>query len=424
MKFVGIAGSIAEESYNRKLLTYIASKYQGVADIEILSIADVPMFDRQKDQTQGAAIQYLIHKIEAADGVILATPEHNHTLAPAMKNVIEWLSFTAHPLQDKPVLVVGASYKDQGTSRAQLSLRQILESPGVGALVMPMDEFLLANARTAFDAQGNLKDQNTVQFLTKVMQEFAKWVKVLRAMKHPEADDAWQQEDLTASHPTETTVDVPMEADDWVEQAAAKTNAVDGKTYVKLDRGLLTVDQLNLFLNSMAQELTYMDENDQFIYYNHFLDRDEMLAPRYPHQVGDPMAAVHPDRAKDHVKQVIWALRNRQSDLIKMAVPGNKINEKWIMHYYKAMRDEAGTFRGINEWVLDIWPIVADYLKRTGQALVKVPGAQADTGGSASVKDTGATSDTTDAGASASVKDAETPVNPEPDTGASASVKD
>ncbi|KRL00943.1 NAD(P)H-dependent oxidoreductase [Liquorilactobacillus capillatus] len=423
MKLVGIAGSIADESYNRKLLTYVASHFTGALDIEILSISDVPMFSQDNDQTEGAPIQYLKRKIEEADGVIMATPEHNHTTTPALKNVIEWLSYKIHPLMNKPVLIIGASYHTQGSSRAQLSLRQILEAPGVGALVMPSDEFLLANVRTAFDEFGNLKDKRTIKFLDAVMGKFTKWVKVLNAMKDNEKKAAWEQEDLTASHPTDTTIDVPMDADDWVEQGATKTNAASGSDYVKLDRGLLTVDQLNWFLNTMPLELTYMDDNDQFIYYNNFLDHDEMLAPRYPKQVGSPMAACHPARAVDHVKQVIWALRNKQTDLIKMPVPGNKINEKYIMHCYHAMRSESGDFKGINEWVLDVWPTVKDYLANTGQMLVNDPNAKVDASASASVKPNAKPA--ADANASASVKEeaAQPAAAEKPDSGSSASVK-
>ena len=371
MKFVGIVGSIAEQSYNKMLLAYIAKQYQELAEIEILDIKDVPIFNESDDQTETPVIQNLVKKIKAADGVILATPEHNHTTTAAMKNVLEWLSFKVHPFQDKPVLIVGASYFSQGSSRAQLSLRQILDSPGVNALVMPGNEFLLGNVKEAFDAQGNLKDQGTVDFLGSVLAKFCEWVQVLEVLSEKNKQTSWQDEDLSASKGTDTTIKgVDMRADDWVEQAAAKTKAASGKDYVKLDRGVLTVDQLNWFLNTMPMELTYADDNNQFIYYNHTLPGKEMLAPREPKQVGDPMDAVHPPRAIKGVKHVISALRNGTS-LVEMPVPGNKLNERHIMHYYKAMRDSEGNYRGVNEWVLDLWPIVKSYLEQTGQKLVK-----------------------------------------------------
>ena len=82
-----------------------------------------------------------------ADGVIIATPEHNHTVTAGLKSLLEWLSFKIHPLENKPVMIVGASYYDQGTSRAQLHLRQILDAPGVNALVMPGNEFCWAKPK-------------------------------------------------------------------------------------------------------------------------------------------------------------------------------------------------------------------------------------------------------------------------------------
>ena len=123
----------------RNLITvyyYILSKnkYYDLFDIEILEIDEVPLFNQSDDQTHTKIIQTLHHKISAADGVIISTPEHNRSISPALKSVIEWLSFKIHPFENKPVMVIGASYYDQGTSRAQLHLRQILESPRCGGL--------------------------------------------------------------------------------------------------------------------------------------------------------------------------------------------------------------------------------------------------------------------------------------------------
>ncbi len=58
-----------------------------------------------------------------------------------------------------------------------------------------------------------------------------------------------------------------------------------------------------------------------------------------------------------------------------MSVPGNGPTRHW-MHYYKAMHDEAGNYRGINEWVVDLWPIVKYYLETTGQKLIPDPDNQ------------------------------------------------
>lgn len=67
-------------------------------------------------------------------------------------------------------MIVGASYDVQGSSRAQLHLRQILDAPGVNATVMPGNEFLLGRAHQAFDENGQLKDQRTVDFWKAVLE--------------------------------------------------------------------------------------------------------------------------------------------------------------------------------------------------------------------------------------------------------------
>jgi NAD(P)H-dependent FMN reductase len=407
LKLVGIAGSIADQSYNRMLLKFMASHFNNQVDIEILDINDIPMFNQDEDVSQGDAIQYIAKKIKAADGVILAEPEHNHTVTAAMKNLIEWLSFSIHPLDKKPVLIVGASYYTQGSSRAQLHLRQILESPGVGAVCLPGNEILLGNVKEAFDENGNLKSQGTIDFIAGTLDKFVQFVKVIN-MIGSQDDDSYEEENLDATGTTDTTVtNVDMSAKDWVEQASVKTNAVDGKAYVKLDRGLLTVDQINYFLNTMPMELTYVDDNNQFIYYNKTMEGKDMLASRTPDQVGDAMTSVHPPRAIKHVKQVIHALREGKTDLVSMPVPGNNAT-KQIMHYYKAMRDADGNYRGVNEWVLDIWPIVEQYLKQTGQTLVQDPNAKVDANSGASED---ASSSSVDATSGAS-EDADKPVAP------------
>ena len=123
MKLVGIVGSNAEVSYNRILLKYIKKQFSHLFDLEILEIKDIPLFNQSDDQTNSAPVQKLTQKILQADGVIIATPEHNHTIPASLKSVLEWLSFKIHPLENKPVMIVGASYYDQGSSRAQLHLR-------------------------------------------------------------------------------------------------------------------------------------------------------------------------------------------------------------------------------------------------------------------------------------------------------------
>lgn len=245
-----------------------------------------------------------------------------------------------HPLENKPVMVLGASYYDQGSSRAQLHLRQILDAPGVNAIVFPGNEFLLGRAKEAFDAQGNLIDDRTVGYLRTCLTKFVKFATVAQSLAERKPTPP---EDLTASGKCDTTIEgVDGNADDWYEKAAEKVNAVSGDTYVKLDRGILTVDQLNYFLNSMPMELTYADSNNQFLYYNYHKEDYEMLAKRRPEQVGCSLANVHPEHPERIHKSVNWLvglLRSGQIDVFRTHVPTHG-PDKYVVHNYQAMYDK------------------------------------------------------------------------------------
>ncbi|MFV0559077.1 MAG: NAD(P)H-dependent oxidoreductase [Enterococcus sp.] len=368
MKLIGIVGSTAQTSYNRKLLQFIEKEYHMLFDLEILEIADIPMFNQSQDQTNSVAIQNMARKIMAADGVIIATPEHNHTIQAGLKSVLEWLSFKIHPLENKPVMIVGASYYDQGSSRAQLHLRQILDAPGVNAFVLPGNEFLLGKVKEAFDEQGNLKDLGTIKFLGSVLQKFVTFIEVISKMDGAGPKD--MPEDLWARGEIATTIpDLDKEAEDWLEQATEKVHAAKGNDYVELERGLLTVDQINNFMRSMPFELTFVDNNNQFLYYNQTAKLpEEMLATRYPGQVGNPLAKCHPPRTYKNVEWVLQQLRSGKQEIVKVHVPTHK--DKYVVHHYQAMHDQNGEYAGVNEYILDLNPVIEWYLNQSKQELV------------------------------------------------------
>jgi len=173
MKLVAIVGTNAEKSYNRELLTYMQHHFSQKATITVAEIDQVPLFkEPQANAELPAAVQTLADQIQAADGVIIGVPEYDHAVPAALKSVIEWLSYQVHPFTGKPLMIVGTSLGIQGTSRAQDELRLILNSPGVGATVLPGNEFMLSFAPKAFDDQGQLIDQPTVNFLESCFTHF------------------------------------------------------------------------------------------------------------------------------------------------------------------------------------------------------------------------------------------------------------
>ncbi|MCX8736560.1 PAS domain-containing protein [Lactobacillus sp. B4026] len=194
------------------------------------------------------------------------------------------------------------------------------------------------------------------------------------------AEKEYLAENFTAAGKSRYTVsDVAPDDPDWLEQAAAKTHAASGDDYVKLDSGLLTVNQINWMLRNTIGELTFVDDNNQFLWYNRPVDpATKMKAKRTPDQVGSSMGQVHPD-VRDVIpeaKKVVHALRTKQDghDEVYMPVPTGNLHQL-VLHYYKRVEDDEGNYAGIYEWVQDLYPLVKYFCETTGQKLVNDPDA-------------------------------------------------
>ncbi|RKW12147.1 MAG: NADPH-dependent oxidoreductase, partial [Catonella sp.] len=146
MKLVAIVGTNSDRSTNRKLLKFMAKHFAQEAEIEILEIKDLPAFNEPEEKQAPQVVAEFNQKIAQAQGVIIATPEYDHTIPAPLSSTLEWIAYTSRPLINKPVMIVGASLGLLGTSRAQAHLRQILDAPELKARVMPGNEFLLGHS--------------------------------------------------------------------------------------------------------------------------------------------------------------------------------------------------------------------------------------------------------------------------------------
>ncbi|WP_105125093.1 NADPH-dependent FMN reductase [Streptococcus suis] len=175
MKLLGLVGTNSARSTNRKLLQYIEQHFADKADIELVEIKELPIFNKPANRELPEIVKELAAKIEAADGVIIGTPEYDHSIPAVLMNALAWVSYGVYPLLNKPVMITGASYGTLGSSRAQLQLRQILNAPELKATVLP-DEFLLSHSLQAFDANGELIDLETSQKLDAIFDDFRLFV--------------------------------------------------------------------------------------------------------------------------------------------------------------------------------------------------------------------------------------------------------
>lgn len=176
MKIVAIVGSIRKESYNKKLVFFMKKYFHDTVDIEILPIAELPIYNEDHELTPPDIVKNIKKKIAESDGILIATPEYNHSIPGVLKNALDWFSRVDKVMVNKPVMIVGGTAGALGTVRAQIHLRQILNSPGISALTLPGNEVLIGAIHEKLDASGKLIHEPTVNFINNVMNNFIDWI--------------------------------------------------------------------------------------------------------------------------------------------------------------------------------------------------------------------------------------------------------
>lgn len=183
LKLIAIVGTNSKRSTNRQLLQYMSKHFADKAEIELVEIKDIPMFNKPADRNVPELVSEIAEKINAAEGVLIGTPEYDHSIPAVLMNALAWLSYGIYPLLNKPVMITGASYGTLGSSRAQLQLRQILNAPEIKANVLP-DEFLLSHSLQAFDPSGDLVDLDVVKKLDAIFDDFRIFVKITDKLRN------------------------------------------------------------------------------------------------------------------------------------------------------------------------------------------------------------------------------------------------
>ena len=77
IKLIAIVGTNSKRSTNRQLLQYMQKHFADKAEIELVEIKDIPVFNKPADKQVPEAVLDIVAKIEEADGVIIGTPEYD-----------------------------------------------------------------------------------------------------------------------------------------------------------------------------------------------------------------------------------------------------------------------------------------------------------------------------------------------------------
>jgi chromate reductase, NAD(P)H dehydrogenase (quinone) len=189
-KILVIPGSLRSGSHNVRLAA-LASKELVLAEAEVtrISLADYPLpiydADVARDEGTPPNAMKLKQLMAAHRGVFIASPEYNASIAPLLKNAIDWISTVREggepqlaAYQDRVFALGAASPGRSGGMQSLIALRQVL-AVGCRALVLP-EQITIPNAATAFDEMDQLTDARAATQLKTVVRRLVDYARLLR----------------------------------------------------------------------------------------------------------------------------------------------------------------------------------------------------------------------------------------------------
>ena len=178
IRVAGIAGSLREGSLNKGLLGAAAELAPAGMEIQIYTrLGDIPPYnDDVFVKGDPEPVADMKKFIGGADALLIVSPEYNYGVPGVLKNAIDWASRPSGKcvLNRKPAALMGCSPGLGGTIRCQHALRQSFVFTETHVMSQP--EIKIPSAAPLFDANSKLTDENTRQYVKKLLEAFAVWI--------------------------------------------------------------------------------------------------------------------------------------------------------------------------------------------------------------------------------------------------------
>ncbi len=180
IKLLAFSGSARQSSWNQQLVE-MAAHYARSQNIETTVINlgdfDLPIFDEDLERESGTpdAAARLKQLMFGHQGFLISSPEYNSSIAPLLKNAIDWASRKGpdetpqQAFRGKVIGLMSASPGGLGGLRGLVHVRSIFGN--LGSLVVP-SQVAVGNATKTFSADGkDLTDEGLKKQLCGVVDQ-------------------------------------------------------------------------------------------------------------------------------------------------------------------------------------------------------------------------------------------------------------
>ena len=165
----------------RFLVNQLSSRGHEVALVDPM-VYVFPMLDKRYFEFEPGkapdAIEKVAQIIKNADGIVIVSGEYNHSVPPALKNILDHYK---DEFRHKPSAICTYSGGPFGGVRAAVHLRAILGELGTPS--MPMT-FPVSAVQDSFDENGNAIEKAYEKRVQGFLDEFEWYMKTLKAGKN------------------------------------------------------------------------------------------------------------------------------------------------------------------------------------------------------------------------------------------------
>jgi uncharacterized protein len=123
--------------------------------------------------------------------------------------------------------------------------------------------------------------------------------------------------------------------------------------YIKMETGILSLKQLELLLNHLPVDITFIDQDDVVRYFSHGKER---IFARTKAVIGRTVQNCHPPRSVHVVEELLADFKSGKKDTEDFYI---KFRDKYVYIRYFAVRDENKEYIGTLEFTQNIDPIQA-----------------------------------------------------------------
>jgi len=195
MKVIVFLGSVRDSTPPRparlgaRVVAAMARLLEGAkVDVEVIDPLDLdlptvfkPHFAYAAGKSP-AAMQRLAEKIEAADCYVMVSPEYNHSMSPALANLLN--HFASSSFAFKPSAIVTYSAGQWGGARASVNMRTYLSELGC----LPVSAMIhIPRAQEVFEEDGSFgADANVAEWETyfgRTLEQMFWWSKAAKAQR-------------------------------------------------------------------------------------------------------------------------------------------------------------------------------------------------------------------------------------------------